>query len=402
MRDSIVELLYSLGATVATFAHSRDELENVIKAAAQQVESWNARSQIVMEARRCGTTKSDLLVLASHIDDKLEESRIDVFRTPRHIDDYQIDEAEFEKVLDGEVSYLNPRAKERDINSVRSIYVLREDTSPSILERAKAALVTSNAGFSQAAFQYGQKYEASREVSSVITDFSLANMAWLKAPLGAPEVPMAELLAVSYAALEPSAPLFEKYLSEIDRLKQQGKITERDHQLLRSSYLVTEELMNLTLGEEEALTEQTVTETLKRVTEEIRKEESDKYRNEREAHRRTEEVLAERRTSLEYVQKHLYWRCQKQATVCAWCVSIGISVLLVVSLAAAVIDLRSNNAIAAGIDVASSAVLFVLTLASLIFGTSVKRLHKKMQACCLAWCVRRKAAETGLDLSESQ
>ena len=399
---SLVELLRSLGATVATFAHSRDELENVIMGAAQNVESRNARcSPIVTEARRCGTTKSDLLVLAAQINDKLEDARIDVLRTPRYIDDFQIDEAAFERVLDDKVSYFNPHAKAYDINSVRCIYVLREDTSPSILERAKAALVTSNAGFSQAAFQYGQKHEASREVSSVITDFSLANMAWLKAPLGAPDVPMAELLAISYAALEPSAPLFEKYLSEIDRLEQQGKITARDHQLLRSSHLVPEELMNLTLGEEEALTEQTVTETLKRVTEEIQKEESDKYRSEREAHQRTKKVLAEQRTSLECTQKRLYWRCRKQATVCAWCASISICVLLAIWLAAGV-GLGSNNAIVAGLILASSAVLIVLTFGNLIFGTTVKRLHEKVQVRCLAWLVRRKAAETGLDFSESQ
>ena len=99
----------------------------------------------------------------------------------------------------------------------------------------------------------------------MITDFSLANMAWLKAPLGAPAVPMTELLAFSYAALEPPMGLWEKYLSEIDKLTEQGKITARDHQLLRSSWLASEELVNLTLGEEDALTEQTITETLKRV-----------------------------------------------------------------------------------------------------------------------------------------
>ena len=51
---------------------------------------------------------------------------------------------------------------------------------------------------------------------------------------------------------------------------------------------------------------------------------------------------------------------------------------------------------------ASSAVLIVLTFGNLIFGTTVKRLHEKVQVRCLAWLVRRKAAETGLDLSESQ
>ena len=352
-----------------------------------------------MEARTRGTTKSDLLVLAGQIEDKLKDARIEVLSTPLYIEDFQIDETAFEKTLDDEVSYFNPRAREYDINSVRSIYVLRAHTSPAIVERSKAAFVTSNAGFSRAAFQYGQRYEASREVSSVITDFSLANMAWLKAPMGAPTIPMTELLAFSYAALQPSKALFEKYLREIEKVEMKGKITARDHQVLRSSQLAQAELMNLTLGEEDALTEQTVTETLKRVTEEIKKEESNKYRLEQAAHQETQEELAKQRTIKTRIQERLYWRCQRQAVACAWCASTIIVVLLIGGLATGV-GLRSDNPIVGWLLAAAFGVLIFLTLSNLIFGTSVRQLHDRMQARCLAWFIGRKASEIGLHLTE--
>ena len=357
----------------------------------------------MVEARRRGTTRSDLLVLAGQIDDKLKDARIDVLSTPRYIKDFQIDETAFEKVLgDERVSYRNPHAKERDINSVRSIYVLRKRAyHRQSSSGRRLRLSQTMPGSRRAAFQYGQKYEASRDVSSVITDFSLANMAWLKAPLGAPAVPMTELLAVSYAALQPSVELFEKYLSEIDKLEKQGEITARDHQLLRSSQLAQTELMNLTLGEEDALTEQTVTETLRRVTEEIKKEESNKYRMEREAHQKTQKQLAEQRKIKERVQERLYWRCWWRATVCAWCASTIIGVLLTGGLAAGV-GLRSNDSIVGWLLVAASGVLILLTLGNLILGTSVRHLHKGLQTRCLAWFISRKAAEIGLDLTELQ
>ena len=38
-------------------------------------------------------------------------------------------------------------------------------------------------------------------------------------------------------------------MREIDRLEEQGKISERDHQLLRSSSIAYDELMNLKLGD---------------------------------------------------------------------------------------------------------------------------------------------------------
>ena len=397
--NSLVALLLRLGATVATFSHLRDELENVITRAAQYLESPNGRGAVVMEARRGGTTRSDLVVLAGEVDDRLRDAGIGVLDTPGHIKDFQIDETVFGEALGDEVSYLNPHAKEHDINSVRSIYVLRAGISPKIVERSKAVLVTSNAAFSRAAFQYGQQHEASRSVSSVITDFSLANMAWLKAPLGAPSIPMTELLAFSYAALQPPLSLFEKYLGEIEKLEQKGGITARDHQLLRSSQLAQTELMNLTLGEEDALTEQTVTETLKRVTEEIKKDESKKYRTEHTAHERTQGQLVEERKIWEQVQERLYWRCRRRATLCARLASTIIFVLVSGGLASGV-GLRSSNPVVGWLLGGAWGLLVFWTLANLTFGTSIRRFHEGVQARCLEWFLRREGAETGLDLTE--
>ena len=399
--DNLIALLLRLGATVATFSHSRNELERVITGAAYYVEASGGRGAIVMEARRLGIRKSDLLLLTGQIDDKLRDAQIEVLSTPQYIADFQIDEEEFQGALEDEVSYFNPRAKEDDINSVRSIYVLRGRLSSDTLEKSKGVLVTSNAAFSRAAFQYGQRHESSREVSSVITDFSLANMAWLKAPLGAPAVPMTEVLAFSYAALEPSAELFQKYLREIDKLEKHGKITARDHQLLRSSHLVRGELMNLTLGEESALTEQTVTEVLTRVTEEIKKEGSDKYKKEQAAHRETRKQLADERARKKDAQERLYWRCWRRATVCAWCGSMAIGTLLVGGLAAGV-GVRSDDPLMGGVLVVASGALILMTLVNLMFGTSAKGFHEKIRARCLTWLINRKAAETGLDLTEPQ
>ena len=400
--ENLIDILYRLGATVATFTHLRGELESVIIGAARHVEYRSGRGAIVAEARRSGTTRSDLMVLIGQIDDKLEDARIKVLSTPRYIESFQIDETQFERVLDDEISYFNPRARENDINSVRSIYVLRGNTSAKTVERTKAVLVTSNTGFARAAFQYGQRHEASRDISSVITDFSLANMAWLKAPLGSPAVPATELLALSYAALEPSKELFEKYLYEIDKLEDQGKITARDHQLLRSSHLASAELMNLTLGEEDALTEQTVTEMLRRVTEEIQKEENDKYRKERNAHQKTQEELARQQADRERVQERFYWQCQRQATVCAWCATVGGGLLLVVGLMVASFGVVPENPILAGLFVLSAAALVLWTVLNWILGTTIKDVHGRVRTWCLKWCFRRKATGIGLDLDPPQ
>ena len=399
--ENLIELLHNLGATVAIFSHSRNELERVINGAATHLGDPNSRSNIVMEARRRGTSKSDLLLIVGQLDDFLKKARIDVIKTPGYIDKYQIAEDIFEKVLDDEVSYFNSRAREYDINSVRSIYVLRAGTSPMRLEKSKAVLVTSNVAFSKAAFQFGQKYEESSEVSSVITDFSLANMAWLKAPLGAPSLPSIEVLAFSYAALQPSRELLDKYLNEIEKLEKKGKITARDHQLLRSSQFAQDELINLTLGEEDALTEQTVTETLKRVTEDIKKEESDKLKSEENSHKETREKLEKEKAERKRLHERLFWRLKRRAKIYAYFVSIIIIILLIIGLFVG-FGLKSKNQICGWIFIVASAALGLWTIGNLIFGITVKQLHSWVQDRFLTLMIKRESAAIRLDLFNNQ
>lgn len=119
------------------------------------------------------------------------------------------------------------------------------------------------------AFEFGKTHNSSKEVSSVITDYSLANVAWLKAPMKRPSLPEKETLAFCYAALEPSKELFRKYVEKMELLRSTGNISEQDHAILRLSPLAQRELMDLTLGDEGALTGTGLREILSRVKESL-------------------------------------------------------------------------------------------------------------------------------------
>lgn len=396
--DSLVTLLRNLGATVATFRHSRNELEQVLRGAAEHVNSPDGRGAIITEARLRGTTKSDLLLLAGQIDERLAAAGIEVKATPPYTPKFQIDEKVFGQTLEDEVPYFHARAKQCDINSVRSIYVLRGHDAPTTLEASRAALVTSNSGFARAAYEYGKQYEQSREVSSVITDFSLANMAWLKAPMGAPDLPTIEVLAFSYAALQPSRELLDKYLQEAEKLERKGKISERDHQLLRSSTLAQEELLKLTMGDEAALNESTVMETLQRVSSEIKKEESQKLSAEQEEHGGTRATLASERTTKKKLQARLYWQCQRKAKNFSGFISALLVGLLIAGLLSG-IGLRVSNPKLGWVLAVGTAVVFIFGLISFLFGTTVRNLHERLQKFLLARLIRREAVATGVEFT---
>ena len=131
----LIDLVTKLGGKIAALSHSKDELRSVLQGAANYLESPDARGAVVVEARDRGTTRSDLLLLAEGVDEELQKVGISVEGTPRYSAEFQIDEALFGETLEDEISYYNPRAKEYDINSVRSIYVLRAGKPAPTLEK---------------------------------------------------------------------------------------------------------------------------------------------------------------------------------------------------------------------------------------------------------------------------
>lgn len=396
----LVSLVKKLKGKVAAFSHSRDELQNVLRRSADFLESPHGRGGIVFEARKNGTTKSDLLLLAAMIDEKLNEAGIVLEDTPRYVESFQIDQAVFEQVLENEVKYYyNPRAKDYDVNSVRSIYVIREDNAASNLEGSRAIFVTSNAGFAKAAWDYGQKYESSRDVSSVITDFSLANIAWLKSPMEAPDLPTAQLLAFSYAALQPSSELLTKFLLEIEKLEAEGAINERALQVLRSdSSLVYSELMHLTLGEDAALTVKTPKDVYDRASQEIRKEESERLALEQRAHEETQEALDTEKTRRKQLVSRIRQQSRRNANGWAWVFSGTVIFLLLVGFLRQFLD-RPNSPLS-WVFAGGLIVYGLLSLGSSVTGANVVNIHACVRNWLLRWYLRKDAERFGIDLKE--
>lgn len=399
----LIDLVCSLGGKFATFTHSLDELKRVLEGLADNLERPEAYGPAMFEARRRGLTKSDILSLVESTEYKLDEARINVVATPRYDKEFQIDESAFEQVLEDSVSYFSPRAKEYDINSVRSIYVIRGRRPAPSLEKARAVFVTSNSGFAKAAWDFGQQHESSRDVSSVVTDFSLANTAWLKSPVTAPNIPITQLLAFSYAALEPSTSLLGKYLNEIEKLEAKGTITEREHQLLRSSPLVYRELMHFTHGEEASLNAETVTQTLERVSAQIKKEESELLEAEKGAHQSTLLALELERKRAEQIAQKLYHRCLVKARRLTFAFSVGIAALLTIALMFGLLSelgLLSASPLFSRASIAVSSIIALLTIVNLVFGSTVKTLHFSLQSKILTWILVRESQTTGVDLNE--
>lgn len=318
-RDLIL-LLTRLKANIAIFSHTLSELKSVLRGAAHFLDDPKGRGTIINEARKNETSKSDLLLLAESAEDKLVKYGIEIIDTPSYIEDYQIDELIFADIIDENLMYNNPRAKEYDINSVRSIYALRANKRVLSLEKSIAVLVTSNTAFAKAAWEYDKQSEESYEVSSVISDFSLANMAWLKAPMGASSLPTTQVLAFSYAAMQPSAELLTKYMAEIDRLEKSGDFNELEHQLLRSSPHIVRGLMHYSLGDAGVITAVSIVQVFEKFRNELREEEAQKLVQEEQDHIQTRRQLSDQQDQYQHqlqrnqeLMNNIYWKCDRKS-----------------------------------------------------------------------------------------
>lgn len=252
--EELIALLIKLKGTVAVFVHTLQECQNIIGYASNNIDNSRATSRVLEEVRRSNAKLSDLILARENIDEAVRKHGVVVKKSPEYLEDFQIDELQLEEAIVDSKPTISEAAVRHDINSIRSIFVLRKGRQPVRLEDSGAVFVTLNSGLARAAYRIGKDHNSSREVSPAITAYSLANIAWLKSPVAAPLLPLHETMALSYAALEPSTDLFKKYVVEMDRLLAAGQISTHDHEILRLSPSARQELMELTLGDEQALT----------------------------------------------------------------------------------------------------------------------------------------------------
>ena len=131
---------------------------------------------------------------------------------------------------------------------------------------------------------------------------------------------------------------------------------------------------NLTLGEDAAFQQETVRQTVERVSERFTKEADKKLRKEQEEHKATSESLKSEMARTQKVRSRLYSNCRIAASILAWIISVFISGLLIVGLVASVLVRENNLILAWGLGISVGTVI-LFTVANLLFGTSVKSLH---------------------------
>lgn len=277
----LLSLLYEAGADLRCFGHTADEILGVLHACSNKVDSGHfepAYGPSVEHFLMTGQKGSDIIMLANRLPDNLKGLKVDIVDKPAYEKtkyQFVIDEGMLTQALESDIGYKNPMALQRDVDSIASIPRLRQGRDYYSIEKCKAIFVTQNSHLVRASRRYFKEREnmSKTEVAYCITDYMLTNLLWLKKPLKAPDLPRKRLIADCYAATMPEQQqdqtLWKKYISEMGRLADEGKVTADDCYLLRYSLEAKTALMDLTLGDQDAFTSGTVPEILQIVRNQI-------------------------------------------------------------------------------------------------------------------------------------
>jgi hypothetical protein len=281
----LLELAYKEGAKLACFEHTLAETRGVLTAVGSQMNRQGRRVERVGRVESyflgLGYNSSDIELLLERLDRDIAARRIDVRPAPTHVTELTVDERELEQYLQERVGYVHRETLLNDLDSLTAVYRLRGGREQLHLESCRALFVTSNPGVVLAA----RAYFPAREHHSwpvAMLDHDIATLLWLKRPTRAPDLPRKQIIADCFAALEPGAAVWARYMEEMNRLEERGEVEEQQFFFLRYSLEAKKALMDITSGNPAGVTAEVVQQVMERVRTDI-------------AAPLTNELLAERR-----------------------------------------------------------------------------------------------------------
>ncbi len=294
-------MLRDLGGILRVFDHTLEETESLLRSTIDSYDNSGKNYMLNSWAKRRGYGKADIEVMLSKLPLMLRNLYLTVVPRPNQAIPIAFTEDDIESVVRAKVGQVFDKTIYYDVLSVRSIVILRRAVTPYHLEDSKAVLVTSNATLAKSMFELCSSVPSCARVSPVISNFSLANLAWLKRPATA-DIPDLNLAIACESALEPSDAYWREFLREAELLEARGQISAVDLQALRADPVARKELMHLTLGEDKTLGAQTYKDIVESVKRHYTQEKDVELQAERERRALGEEELFEARKKLEGIR----------------------------------------------------------------------------------------------------
>ncbi len=393
--EDLVDLLQKNDIKLFIFKHTLNEylsnLSNCIYLISNPVAiDFSRASRALKFFYYHGWTESDIQRLVTSSEKRLDEFNIQVCEKPEYEADgrYQIDEARFKQIIEENYrlpGYHNETSHkdlliQNDIDSISAIYRLRQGSIPRSLRQANYLFITENKALAYSCRVYHREHhdEDSPHFPTCVDDVFIGTLIWLRSPISTYNLNKKKLIADAYAAVQPDDSLIQRYISEVEKLKKSGDLSEDEHHLLRTHGVAINILTDKTLGDAEKFFDRTSFEVLEDITERIKLDERKFYIKEKQEHGQTRSKLLQTSKKLETSeQAKTELETNVQIGIVKLSELIGSFIFSVMAVAIVIGGIKSiwPNFLGSGIVFTLLAYLVaIFGVVSLILGTSLKSL----------------------------
>lgn len=222
-----LDLLRSVGAHLAMFDKTRDEMKRILSVYERNLATAEGRSTLhPTELTRFLITHrykpSDIREMVSLLEASVQALGIELASTPPRMRQFTLDEKDLELRLAhfGRTEMRNIH----DVDCVAAILTLRSGRTTDSLDDARAVFATESRVVVNTVQQWYRDHRQGG-VAPIIHYIRLSNLAWLKKPASASKLKLQELVALCAAALKPSRKMWDAFLEHLRKLERDGKLT---------------------------------------------------------------------------------------------------------------------------------------------------------------------------------
>ena len=345
--EELVQLLTETKAQLRVFDLTLSEVNGILDDCMNKLQKGvidiSTESRAVRYLVRNNKTSSDVELLMIRLPSLLDELHMKSDPLPEFfvLNQHQIDEkALFDLIVEVYSTFdptFNETAREktvrRDVLVMSGIYKLRKGVHPQIIRDARALFVSPNTALAYASRRFEAKVNGMHfSIPSCVTDVFLGTLIWLQSPAKVQAINEKKIIADCFAAMQPSESLLRKYISAVEQLKIQGKITADQYYLLRSHRAASNLLEEKTLGDPEAFEGKTAEEILDDIVSIIKAQERQLLEDEKIRHRNTLQLLDDEKRKLSTIESSVDRRIEQLARTVANTVAAALFIIFAVSL----------------------------------------------------------------------
>ena len=284
--EAIINALKDNNCKLYIFDHTYDEIITILKNAQINIKRNKEYEENVPETQKYFMkekfTEGEINLYIATLENKLNKLKIYISSVGyvKETERYQIELNSLHQNIIEIYKRRNPNFDEeskkdtieKDERSIELIYREMRGNRSRKLETAKYFFVTTNKSLAYACKNFDKTLGKQEAISPCITDIFLGTILWFQNPIRYNEIKEKQIVASCYAAVQPNATTINKFLKNVENLRENNQITLGDYALLKENIIVEDMLSDKIVGNIENITEDMTWELLEDIKQNIKKE----------------------------------------------------------------------------------------------------------------------------------